>query len=113
MNADIQVIDDYLMIKMPEEIDHHGALYISDEADSYIVTGQIANVIFDFERTTFMDSSGIGVIVGRYRKMQCIGGKVYIVGASLRMRKMLYMSGLTDLVEILASDQMILNQEMH
>lgn len=111
MTADMRIVDDYLMIKMPEEIDHHQAIYISDEADRYIVSGQATNVVFDFDRTIFMDSSGIGIIVGRYRKISCIGGKVYIVGASLRMRKMLYMSGLTQIAEILASDQMLQNQE--
>lgn len=73
---DFKVIDDYLCVKLPEEIDHHKSAYISENADRLILAEQVSNVVFDFEDTRFMDSSGIGVIMGRYRKISCFGGKV-------------------------------------
>ena len=66
---DFKVIDDYLCVKLPEEIDHHKSAYISENADRLILAEQVSNVVFDFEDTRFMDSSGIGVIMGRYRKI--------------------------------------------
>ena len=48
-----------------------------------------------------MDSSGIGVILGRYKKISCFGGKVYVVHASMQIRKILQMSGVHKIVEIL------------
>lgn len=65
MEDKFQVIDNYLMVKMPEEIDHHKSVYISRKADEYILKEGVGNVVFDFEETRFMDSSGIGVIIGR------------------------------------------------
>ena len=65
---DFKVIDNYLMIRLPDEIDHHISVDISTRADRYIMTKKVGNVVFDFERTTFMDSSGIGIILGRYKK---------------------------------------------
>ena len=74
MDEDYKVIDNYLMIRMPAEVDHHQSIDISKRADRYIVSKQVGNVVFDFERTTFMDSSGVGVILGRYRKISCFPG---------------------------------------
>ncbi len=75
MEEDFKVIDNYLMIRMPAEIDHHQSVDISKRADRYIVSKKVGNVVFDFERTTFMDSSGVGIILGRNRKSACFSGK--------------------------------------
>lgn len=60
----------------------------------------IKHVIFDFENTNFMDSSGIGVIMGRYRHIFLLGGEVWAVHASDRMRRILNMSGVTKIMQI-------------
>ena len=74
---DFQIIDNCLMVRMPEEVDHHRASYICEGADRLLVRENVENVVFDFEDTRFMDSSGIGIIMGRYRKISCFGGHVY------------------------------------
>ena len=56
------VIDNYLCIKMPQEVDHHGAAGIRENADRLLLDEKVRNIVFDFEDTTFMDSSGIGII---------------------------------------------------
>lgn len=89
-----------LRIAMPEELDHHNAEGIREGADAYLLSGQVHSVIFDFARTGFMDSSGIGVIAGRYKKVACFGGKVLAVNANARIRKILSISGLKNMIEI-------------
>ena len=96
-----KVIDDYLCVKLPEEIDHHKSAYISENADRLILAEQVSNVVFDFEDTRFMDSSGIGVIMGRYRKISCFGGKVFAIHADRQIKRILTMSGLTRIIEIM------------
>ncbi len=98
---DFKVIDDYLCVKLPEEIDHHKPAYISENADRLILAEQVSNVVFDFEDTRFMDSSGIGVIMGRYRKISCFGGKVFAIHADRQIKRILTMSGLTRIIEIM------------
>ena len=98
---EFQVIDNCLMIKMPEEIDHHKSSYICEKADSLILREEVENVVFDFENTRFMDSSGIGIIMGRYKKIICFGGKVYAIHADLQIRRILCVSGLNKLIEIM------------
>ncbi len=101
MEEYFQIIDNYLMIKMPEEIDHHSAARISKGADDFLVHKRINNVVFDFESTRFMDSSGIGIIIGRYKKVSVFGGRVYIVNPDRRIRRVLAMSGLNNIAEIM------------
>lgn len=98
---DFQVIDNCLMIKLPEEIDHHRAGFICENADRLLVRDEVCNVVFDFENTRFMDSSGIGIIMGRYRKIACFGGKVYAIHADRQIQRILMVSGLNKIVEVL------------
>ncbi len=98
---DFKIIDNYLMIRLPDEVDHHISVDISAKADRYILSKKVGNVVFDFERTTFMDSSGIGIILGRYKKISCFGGKVYAINADNRIRRILLLSGLQNIVEIM------------
>ncbi len=99
--GDFQIIDNCLMVKLPEEVDHHQAAYICENADKYILTDKVAHVVFDFEDTKFMDSSGIGIIMGRYKKIACFGGKVYAIHADRQIQRILKISGLSKIVEVL------------
>ena len=101
MEDNFKVIDNYLMVKMPEEVDHHKAVYISKTADQYIMQEGVGNVVFDFEDTRFMDSSGIGIIMGRYKKISYFGGKVFAVNTDMRIRRTLMICGLHKVIEIM------------
>lgn len=101
VEEEYQVIDHYLCIKMPKEVDHHNAGKITGQADEMICRSEVKNLIFDFSNTEFMDSSGIGIILGRYKKISYFHGKVYAIHVNVQIRKMLHMSGLQKIVEIL------------
>lgn len=98
---EFQVIDNCLMVRLPEEVDHHRAAYICENADRFILQKDVQNVIFDFEDTRFMDSSGIGIIMGRYRKISCFGGRVYAIHADRQIQRILKISGLNKVVDVL------------
>lgn len=103
VSEDFQVIDNCLMIRLPEEIDHHQAGFISENADKHLMRKEVCHVVFDFENTRFMDSSGIGIIMGRYRKISCFGGRVYAIHADRQIQRILKVSGLNKIVEVLES----------
>lgn len=98
---DYAIIDNYLCIKMPKEVDHHRAASIRENADRLLLDDKVKNIVFDFEDTTFMDSSGIGIIIGRYRKISCFGGKVYAINVDERIRRILKSPGMSKVVEVL------------
>lgn len=95
------VIDQYLLIRMPHEVDHYRSLQLKVSADRYIATEDVKNIVFDFERTRFMDSSGIGVIMGRYKKIDALGGQIFAIHASKQIQKIIKLSGLQAIMEIL------------
>ena len=96
-----QVQENCLTIYLPREVDHHNAEEIKAEADAVIDRNHIRYVIFDFDRTDFMDSSGIGVLLGRCRKLKFTGGEVVAVNLkSKRVQKIFSMSGLHQLIRV-------------
>lgn len=101
---DFQVINSYLCIRMPKELDHHNAVRIRETADKYIEGQKIECVVFDFCDTSFMDSSGIGVIMGRYKKICTLGGKVVAIHVNDRVRKIFHLSGLHKIIEIMEEE---------
>ena len=65
-----------------------------------IMKQNVEHVVFDFGVTKFMDSSGIGLIMGRYKKITCFGGKVFVLHPDKQIKRMLLMAGMDRLVEI-------------
>jgi len=100
MEDKFHVVEDCLVVDLPEEIDHHLADSIKKWADLNIVRKNIRNVVFDFKDTKFMDSSGIGVVLGRYKMIKTFGGRVMCVNADKRIKMMLKMSGIDKIADI-------------
>ena len=95
-----QVEENCLTIFLPGELDHHNAEDIRKGSDKLFEENHIKCVIFDFQETNFMDSSGIGVIMGRYKLVYLLGGEVWAVHANERMKKILTMSGVTKIIQM-------------
>lgn len=89
-----------LTIYVPVELDHHNAEEIRLGADKWITRQNIRTIIFDFYKTNFMDSSGIGVIMGRYKNLRFMGGNVMAVNVNERVHRILTLSGIYKIVEI-------------
>ena len=89
-----------LFICLPEEVDHFNSEKIRREADRILQSRNIRRIIFDFSRTQFMDSSGIGVIMGRYKNMRFMGGTVTAVHVNERIRRILTLSGVYKVLDI-------------
>ena len=100
-----QVQENCLTIYLPREVDHHNAEEIRRESDHLIEKHHIRYVIFDFRETNFMDSSGIGVIMGRYKRLYMMGGEVCAVHTSDRVKKILTMSGTAKIMHIYEEEQ--------
>ena len=65
-----------------------------------IERNHIKIVIFDFQETDFMDSSGIGVIMGRYKNLYLMGGEVWAIHVNERMKRILSLSGVTKILHV-------------
>lgn len=88
-----------LIIRLRDELDHHNAVQIREEADRIIDRKNIKHIIFDFSEAGFMDSAGIGVIMGRYRKVIFIGGKIAVSNVNSTVDRIFRLSGLYKIIE--------------
>jgi stage II sporulation protein AA (anti-sigma F factor antagonist) len=82
------------------ELDHHIAGEVREELDAIITEHSIKNIIFDFKNMKFMDSSGIGVVIGRYKKIAKDGGKVGVINVSTQVKKIFDLSGMNKIIGV-------------
>lgn len=98
VNADFEILNQCLIIKLLEELDHHNAISIREQSDKLITGRNIKDIVFDFTGSEFMDSSGIGVIMGRYKKIIFTGGKVAVTGVNKSVDRIFRLSGLYKII---------------
>ena len=85
---------------MPKDVDHHSAKTISAELDRLIESEGIRKIVFDMGKTEFMDSSGIGIIIGRSRKLKFFNdSSVSVRNMSQRVDIILRCAGIYSIVE--------------
>ena len=82
------------------EIDHHNAAVLRYETDDAIRLSLPPSVRLDFEQVTFMDSSGIGFVLGRYNLVDSYGGALEVVNLSNRLYAMMKLAGLEKIVKL-------------
>ena len=89
-----------LTVKMTEEIDHHFAEKIRNNVDFEIQRHMPKEVILDFDEVRFMDSAGIGLIIGRYKTASVYGCKINMINVEHNVKKVLDMAGVSKLLPI-------------
>lgn len=100
MNVKYSPKDKLLLLEMTEEIDHHTTEEIRRKVENEITRHMPRKIIFDFNKVGFMDSAGIGMIVGRYKTMKMIGGELEVQNAKPSVEKILEMSGVNQIIQI-------------
>ena len=91
-----------LTVHLSGELDHNMAAYVRRETDDLLEDARIRRLVFDLSGLEFMDSSGIGLVIGRYKSMVRRGGSVAVTDPGARIDRIFQMSGLYQLVERLA-----------
>ena len=99
-----EIRENCLVIRLPEEVDHHNAKEIRQFADYYLGDERVEQIVFDFSATVFMDSSGIGLVAGRNEKIMYLGGRTIIANANKRIVRMLKIAGLEEKICIMEEE---------
>ncbi len=89
-----------LTARITGEIDHHSATWLRMDIDTAINDNRPRVLKLDFSGVTFMDSSGVGLVMGRYKNMKLIGGKVELVNLPEYIEKVMLLAGMDKLVSI-------------
>ena len=83
------------------ELDHCNAPQVRQQLDDLLMDESVVHVVLDLENLTFMDSSGIGVLLGRLRKLSARGGSLSVKGMQPSVEKLFRLSGLDRVIGII------------
>lgn len=100
MQATLNTADQVLTVHLSGEIDHHSVREVRQQIDREIEINMPALLVMDFSSVTFMDSSGIGLVLGRYRILSKNGAELAIIGCSPHIYKLLQLSGIEKLAKL-------------
>lgn len=100
MNSKYIAKDKLLVLEINEEIDHHTTENIRRKADYEIERYMPQKTVFDFNGVTFMDSAGIGMLLGRYKIAKMLGGSVEMINVKPSIKKIFDMCGIPKIIKI-------------
>lgn len=100
MGVKIDIAENKLKADISGDIDHHTAREIREEIDRNIEEIQPKRLVLNFKDVGFMDSSGIGLVMGRYKLLRRFGGVVVITNPSAHIKKVMRLAGLDRLAVI-------------
>lgn len=99
MKVEFEEKSKVLLVRLSGEIDHHFASEVREKIDRAIESYEKKSLALDFTGVTFMDSSGIGVVMGRYNKIKDLGGIVFVLGCNSYIDRILEMAGIYTIVK--------------
>lgn len=105
MSVKIEFENETLNCRLCGEIDHHTTLPIRLDIDDRIENCRPKTLILDFSDVTFMDSSGIGLVMGRYKLLNEFGGELEVTGLSNNSYKVMRLAGLDRIANIKKGDK--------
>lgn len=98
-----------LIVRLKGELDHHTAETVKARLEEAIERGDSQHIILSLKELAFMDSSGLGVILGRYKQISGKGGRMIVCDINAHMRKLFEMSGLFKILAMEPSEQAALS----
>ncbi|NUK31161.1 anti-sigma F factor antagonist [Parageobacillus sp. VR-IP] len=105
---DFEVKRDVLIIRLSGELDHHTAEELREKVTDTLEREAIRHIVLNLEGLTFMDSSGLGVILGRYKQIKNLGGEMIVCAVSPTVKRLFDMSGLFKIIRLENDEQFAL-----
>ncbi|SDY59828.1 stage II sporulation protein AA (anti-sigma F factor antagonist) [Evansella caseinilytica] len=97
---DLETRGNVLCVRLEGELDHHTAMALRKQVDAALQEQQLIHILVNLEKLTFMDSSGLGVILGRYKYVHTLGGEMVVCSISPQIKRLFEMSGLFKIVRL-------------
>lgn len=94
-----EIYKNCLIVYITQDLDHHAVKFLRERSDRLIEAGDVKHIVFDFQDVGFMDSSGIGLIMGRYKKVMFLGGRACVSNVGNVVDKIFRVSGLYKIIE--------------
>jgi stage II sporulation protein AA (anti-sigma F factor antagonist) len=100
LNASFTTKENVLVVRLSGELDHHEAEGLRSEWKEMMQKEDIKHILLNLEAVTFMDSSGLGVILGRYKEVLQLGGEMVVCSISPPIKRLFEMSGMFKIIRL-------------
>ncbi len=104
LNISLEVEKSTLIVRLIGELDHHTSDMVRGKIDTELMKGIANNLLFNLEQLSFMDSSGLGVLLGRYKKVRQLEGKMSICCVQPNVYKIFELSGMFKILTVFESE---------
>jgi stage II sporulation protein AA (anti-sigma F factor antagonist) len=98
MGVSLHVKGKILIAKIDGDIDHHNCEIVRNKIDNAVINKNVSKILLDMSKVSFMDSSGIGLVMGRYKLVNKLSGQVVVVSKDNKVVKILKMSSVDKFV---------------
>lgn len=110
LNIELEVKQDVLCVRLSGELDHHFADELRNQTVNAIESNNIRHIILNLEHLSFMDSSGLGVILGRYKQIKQLNGEMVVCAISPPIQRLFDMSGLFKIIRLEPTEEYALQR---
>ena len=108
LQIDLERKEKVLLVRLEGELDHHTAQELRGQIEHDLKSGQVKHIVLNLEHLSFMDSSGLGVILGRYKQVRANGGEMVVCAISAPVKRLFEMSGLFKIIRLEETEQFAL-----
>ncbi|MCQ6277981.1 anti-sigma F factor antagonist [Bacillus sp. EB600] len=110
LDIEMEIKADVLCIRLSGELDHHFADVLREKASNAIERNEIHHIVLNLEHLSFMDSSGLGVILGRYKQIKQVKGEMVVCAISPAIERLFDMSGLFKIIRLEPTEEFALQR---
>lgn len=100
MSVEIKVNGETVTAYLSGELDHHSARAMREAIDNAVELNMPSRLVLNFKNISFMDSSGIGLVMGRYRNLKKTGSELYITETSEQIYRVMKLAGIERLAKL-------------
>ena len=110
LNIQMEILGEVLCIRLSGELDHHTAEQLKNEAMQNIERYHIKHIVLNLAELTFMDSSGLGVILGRYKQIKQLQGEMVVCAITPSVKRLFEMAGFFKIIQQESSEDIALQR---
>jgi len=104
----VQTQGEIMFVNLTGELDQMTADQVRLRLMTAMIAHGIKHIVFNLKELSFMDSSGIGIILGRYNQVKAIGGRVFVVGMNPTVNKVFHLSGLNQIITVIDDEHQMM-----
>ncbi|BAB05255.1 anti-sigma F factor antagonist [Halalkalibacterium halodurans] len=108
LDVKLEQKDTVLLVRLIGELDHHTAEQLKRQVEEVLSQGVVKHIVLNLQQLEFMDSSGLGVILGRYKQVKNSGGEMVVCAISPTVKRLFEMSGLFKIIRLEENEQFAL-----